>query len=417
VIAAPGNTRDVVLTNCSMEQALLVGTARPRVALISDFAEEQWPSMELISHMLFEHLERSHSTDLVVERLCPRLQRRFGRLPMRGSRFLFQNADRLIGRFVDYPRWLRHRTAEFDLFHIVDHSYSQLAHSLPPERTVITCHDLDTFRCLLDPEAEQRPRWFRAMTARILNGFQKAAHVIAVSAATRNELLRYGIVPPDRISVIHNGVHPACSPVPDPLVDAELASYLPADSREDTWLLSVGSTIARKRLDVLIEVFARVRLHIPRVRLLRVGGGFTPQQLQLVRTLGLENVVHVLPYLTPRQLASVYRKADFLLQTSEAEGFGLPLGEAMACGCPVVASDLPVLREVGGVAASYCPVGNLDSWTERVVQLLHERSQDVAVWGLRSKGSIAQAARFSWVESASQTAAVYKTMFEHTRVS
>jgi glycosyltransferase involved in cell wall biosynthesis len=147
------------------------------------------------------------------------------------------------------------------------------------------------------------------------------------------------------------------------------------------------------------------------VQLLRVGGAFTPQQLQLLRSLGLENVVHVLPYLTPRQLASVYRRADLLLQTSEAEGFGLPLGEAMACGCPVVASDLPVLREVGGGATSYCPVGDLDSWTERVVQLLHERSQDAAAWDLRLKGSIAQAACFSWVESASQTAAVYKTLF------
>ncbi len=97
----------------------------------------------------------------------------------------FHNLDRLANRFFDYPRHLRDLRSNVDLFHIVDHSYSQLVHSLPAERTVVTCHDLDTFRCLLDPACEKRPGWFRAMTARILKGFTQAAHVITGSAIVR----------------------------------------------------------------------------------------------------------------------------------------------------------------------------------------------------------------------------------------
>ena len=131
-----------------------------------------------------------------VTRICPPLQPRFGRLPLIGRAPAFHNADRLLNRFVDYRRQPKATgSQEFDLFHLVDHSYSQLIHDLPPGRAVVTCHDLDTFRCVLEPERQPRPRWFRAMTERILSGFRKAAHVIAVSAATRDEILRARIAP------------------------------------------------------------------------------------------------------------------------------------------------------------------------------------------------------------------------------
>ena len=111
----------------------------------------------------------------------------------------------------------------------MDHSYSQLIHDLPAGRTVVTCHDLDTFVCVLEPERQPRPRWFRAMTERILNGFQKAAHVIAESEATRDEILRLGLHPPERVTVISNGVHPSCSPAARPVADADCAACCRSD--------------------------------------------------------------------------------------------------------------------------------------------------------------------------------------------
>ena len=384
---------------------------RPRIALIRDLTEENWPSMDLVADMLFERLNQEHAATLEVTGICPPLQRRFSRLPLAGPTAIFQNADRLINRFLDYPRALKSRIEEFDLFHLIDHSYSQLIHHLPPGKTVVTCHDLDTFRCVLEPEREPRPGWFRAMTDRILAGFRKATYVIADSAFTRDEILRFGLHPPERITVISNGVHPACSPDPDPVADAQLSRLLSnnyrGDSPETIWLLSVGSSIPRKRLDVLLRVFAEVRRELGNVRLLRIGEALTSEQRGLARQLGVDSAVVELGFVSREILSAAFRRARLLLQTSDAEGFGLPPVEAMACGCQVISSDLPVLREVGGTAATYCAVGDIQGWRNAVVGAIHNRNFD------RARG-FSNAARFSWSENAARTARVYTQVLQGT---
>ncbi|MHC5543090.1 glycosyltransferase family 1 protein, partial [Singulisphaera rosea] len=146
-----------------------------RLALVCDYAEEGWPSMDLMGEMLFAYLGREHSAELSVTPVCPPYRHRMTRVPIVRGRGAARNADRLLNRFWDYPRSLgrRARQGEFDLYHLVDHSYSQLVHALPDDRTIVTCHDLDTFRCLLDPAREPRPAWFRAFARRTLEGMQK----------------------------------------------------------------------------------------------------------------------------------------------------------------------------------------------------------------------------------------------------
>jgi glycosyltransferase involved in cell wall biosynthesis len=382
---------------------------KPRIALICDLAEENWPSMDLVAGMVFEHLDREHAAALQVARICPPLRPRFGRLPLVGKSPALHNADRLLNRFVDYSRYLKPQLENFDLFHLIDHSYSQLVHDLPPGKTVVTCHDLDTFRCVLEPERQPRPRWFRAMTERILSGFRQATHVIAVSAATRDEILRLGLHPPGRVTVISNGVHPSFSPLADPLADDRLAALLPARSGETIWLLNVGSAMPRKRLDLLLRVFAEIRKQAGKrvrdVRLLRVGEALTPEHRRLARELGVESALVEMGSLGRDLLAAAYRRARALLHTAEAEGFGLPLIEAMACGCPVIASDLPVLREVGGTAAAYCAVGDIEAWASAVETLLAQAPAASA----REKLFL-NAARFSWSENAAHTAQVYSDL-------
>jgi glycosyltransferase involved in cell wall biosynthesis len=134
----------------------------------------------------------------------------------------------------------------------------------------------------------------------------------------------------------------------------------------------------------------------------------TPSQRRLAQELGIENAVHVLPKLTRNVLAAVYRHSDLLMHTADGEGFGLPLIEAMACGCPVVASDLPVLREVGGMAAAYCPVADVSVWKETVVRLLREKLEKRGAWELRRQQAIEYAAQFSWAENAQQTVRIYQ---------
>src|SRR5437016_10213555 len=215
---------------------------RLRVAIVCDFVEEGWPSMDLVAEMLLDHLRKDHSDVFAAKRVCPPMRRRFTR-HSDGKRF---NADRFINRFWDYPHFARRLLSEFDLFHVVDHSYGQLVHRLPPERTVITCHDLDTFQCLLVPQQERRSLLFRRMMNRTLSGFRRAAWVTCDSVATRAQLLAHNLIPADRAVVVRNGVHPSCAPEANLEADATLAKMIGTESGDQIDLLHVGSTIRRK---------------------------------------------------------------------------------------------------------------------------------------------------------------------------
>jgi glycosyltransferase involved in cell wall biosynthesis len=366
--------------------------AIPRLAVICDFAEEGWASMDLVAEMLLQQLQAHHGGQVQAVRVCPPFRRRLGRLSWAAA----HNADRLLNRFWDYPRYLRRHAAAFDLFHLCDHSYAQLVHVLPPERTGVYCHDLDTFRCLLEPRSEPRPRWFRAMARHILRGLQKAAVVFHTTLQVREQIERHGLIDSARLVHAPNGVAREFT------VASEEAGDLPAGVHPP-FLLHVGSSIPRKRIDVLLDVFAQARAQFPDLRLVQVGGEWTPAQREQLARLGIGEAVTQLRRLDRRQLAACYRAAAVLLQPSDAEGFGLPVVEGLACGSLVVASDIPVLREVGGAAAVYCAPGDVAAWAATVARLLGD--PDTAP---PARERVAQARHFTWEAQARTIVEAYQ---------
>jgi glycosyltransferase involved in cell wall biosynthesis len=348
--------------------------------------------MDFTAEMLGRNLAEGHAAELTAERLCPPFRRHLTRLPGLARRRLAFNADRALNRHWHYPRYARRRVADFELFHVCDHSYAHLVHALPPGRTGVYCHDLDAFQSVLEPGRVPRPRWFRALARRTLRGLQKAALVFHNSLDTGRKIEQYGLVDPSRLVYAPLGVAEEFRPE----FKGEPAEF------DGPYLLHVGSCVPRKRIDVLLDVFALVRARFPGLRLVKVGSAFSDAQRAQIDRLGLAPDLVALNGLKRSRVAALYRGAAAVLLPSEAEGFGLPLIEALACGAPVVASDLPVLREVGAEAAAYCPVGNVSAWVEVVSQHL----ADPAAAPPRAL-RLSRAARFTWAAHARTIAAAY----------
>jgi glycosyltransferase involved in cell wall biosynthesis len=377
-----------------------------RVGVICDFREEGWHSMDLIGDMLLDTLPVVSPTAIAATRLQPSMRQRFSRLPVLGRHKRARLADRITGRFYDYPRWLKSRVNDFDVFHIVDHSYAHLIQSLPAERTVVTCNDVDAILPVM-PGQNTQFDLSRGLARRILDGLGRAGRVACISEATKQRLLAFGRVIPERVTVAYLGVHPSCSPLPDPRWDAEIERRLGPTRVE---LLHVGSTIPRKRIEMLLQIFRGIRDQRPGVRLLRVGDPLTPEQDALARQLGVADAIVQLPFLERPELASVYRRAALVLMPSDREGFGLPVVEAMACGTPVLASAIASLIEVGGPSVAHCDPADLACWISSATGLLAEREAEPVAWEQRRQRGLETAAKFSWRKYAAEMTRIYQTV-------
>jgi glycosyltransferase involved in cell wall biosynthesis len=355
-----------------------------RLAVLPVFREEEWPSMDVCAEMLMANLP----SGCVGTQVVPRFRRIFSSSPIFGKRAFAWNADRLINRLFAFPRFAGRYRSTFDYFHIVDHSYSQLVHQLPAARTGVYCHDLDTFRCLLEPLRDPQPKWFTGMAKHILAGLQKAAVVFHSTLAVRERIVRHGLVDPLKLRHVPYGVSPEFTPGPS----LETVPWI-EELNGHPWLAHIGSCIPRKRIDVLLDVVAEVRRTIPELRLVKVSGDWTDEQRKQIVDLGLRDAIIHRTCLPRAEVAEVYRRAPVVLMPSEAEGFGLPVIEALACASIVIASDIPALRETGGDAAIYRPVAAVDQWANAVVAVLSG-----SLKGLAREDRLKFASRYTWKE-------------------
>jgi glycosyltransferase involved in cell wall biosynthesis len=349
-----------------------------KLAVISDFGEENWPSMDILADELVRRASELPGLD--VQCIRPRMLAPFKRLVNSGAQSGFvHNLDRVSGRYLEYSLRILRERARFDRFHLVDHSYAHLALFLPGRKTGVFCHDIDAFRPLYDRSAE---RWRRALAATLLAGLKRANVVFHSNPIVRGEILEYGLVPEERLVHAPYGVASEFRPEPGP-EDAAARARPP-------YLLHVGSLIPRKNPEFLVRVFGALARARPELEFLQVGGEFSPALEALAADPVLAPRLRRLPRHSQRELAPLYRNARAVLMPSLSEGFGLPVIEALSCGAPVVASDIPVFRQVGGNAVAYAPTSELEAWQTRVLAVL---DQDPAA---SRAERLAQASTYSW---------------------
>jgi glycosyltransferase involved in cell wall biosynthesis len=288
------------------------------------------------------------------------------------------------------PRLLRHE--EVDLYHAP-------AFGIPPRGVdgtalVLTIHDL-----IPEILPEAVPLRARAAFRRIHRSARAADRVIAVSETTRQDLLARYPVPPDRVVVVPNGVA------------APFAAARPGPPRgTDPFLLYVGGLDPTKNVPFLLEVLAEVRRQVPTMRL-ALAGETGPRREALAgraRAAGLEKAVDLLGFLEDDRLAEAYQEAAAFAFPSLYEGFGLPPLEAMAAGCPVVASPGGALPEVLGSAAWIAPLGDAAAWARAVVTL----HRDIGRRRALVDAGRAHAARYGWDRVGRETWEVYRSLLD-----
>ena len=312
--------------------------------------------------------------------------------------------DSTWSRYIAYPRSLKRREA--GVFHILDHGYAQLIRYLDTDRTVVTCHDLIP---LLAAEGvipiDVSPIVARTFRMRVAC-LSRARTVIVDSQATKATLEQYTSVQSDRIVVIPLGVNSTFR------VAAERSETRRASAglaNASAVVLQVASAGRYKNTPVLLHAFAQLRSRLPGVMLVRIGVPLFPDEARLARTLGIRDaIVHPTSIDDDRDLAEWYNAADVLVFPSVWEGFGWPPLEAMACGTPVVASNIPAVAEVVGDAGVLVPPGDPSAIAEATEHVLTDRTFAAL---LQQQGS-ARAKQFTWEQTAAQTLAVYNDMLQ-----
>ncbi|NYD21005.1 glycosyltransferase [Kineococcus aurantiacus] len=293
---------------------------------------------------------------------------------------------------MDSPRqtpawWRAARAAGVDL---VFHPYHVGAPLVGRGRRAVLVHD-----CILEADRRFAPAGVRLPYMALTAAVVRTSEVFTVSRASAEALRSTYRVPVSLDRVVHNGV----------AEEFARARPLDATARADLGLperfvLTVGAR--RPHKDVATVVRALPMLP-PDVHLVMVGNvdARLPDEVPgVIDRLGVAGRVHHVPFVPEEHLPGLYATADALVYPSLVEGFGLPMLEAMAAGTPVVASDIPVFREVGAEAALFAAPGDAAAWAQQVRRLSGPYADDELRRSLVSAGR-SNAAGYRWDTAAS----------------
>lgn len=231
-------------------------------------------------------------------------------------------------------------------------------------------------------------------------------HLLAVSQATRQDLMRRFRIRGEKITVAYHGAEPDLKPLSRQRAERVLADTYGLKS---PFALFLGTLEPRKNIPNLLRAFAAIQGQIPHDLVLVGQKGWKWEPIfEEMKQLNLASRVRWVGYVPDQERVLFYNGADFLVYPSWYEGFGMPLLEAMQCGCPVITSRVSAMPEVVGKAGLLVDPGNTEELQAAMLRLVHEP-------GLRQKlaeAGRAQAGKFSWDDAARTTLEVFEKAHE-----
>ena len=286
--------------------------------------------------------------------------------------------------------WLRPRRVA--LFH----GLNQRLPEKPYPVRIVTIHDLFP----LTAREYSTPKFQRHFSAILRKTIARADRIIAVSGATRQELLRHTEAPADKIHVIHHGVDPAASVAP--AAQDAFSERVLGWPKEQKFFLNVGTIQTRKNIANIVLALKT----LPQYRLVLAGGdGYGAEAIHaLIEKEGLAERVVRLGHVGRETLTLLYAQAAALVFPSFEEGFGFPILEAMSYGLPVITSNCSSMPEVAGDAAFYVDPQQVAAIREAMRQV----AEDAALAAQLRQRGLARASLFRWEKCAAETWQVYQ---------
>ena len=348
-----------------------------KLLLVGNYLPDRQDSMQLYASMLASGMrQRGHDVRLLHP---PAVLGAYVTAPSPLSKWLGY-AD----KFLLFRRELRRAAAEADLVHLCDHSNAMYLPALARVPHLVTCHDILAIRSARGhfPENPVGPsgRVFQALIAR---GLQRARTILCVSAKTRDDLHQYLHVSKERLEVVANGLHWPYHPLDRVALAPLLQSFglLP----DENYFLQIGANHWYKNRAAAIAIFSELRKLAPyaSARLVMAGGAMTAELESAARHYGVREYILAIPGPTNQQLQALYSGALAMLFPSREEGFGWPIVEAQACGCPVAIADRRPMNEIAGGAAILIDPADPRSAGQTIVAALKNPDQ-LRVAGLQN---------------------------------
>lgn len=271
-----------------------------------------------------------------------------------------------------------------------------------PRPYVVTIHDITRF--IFPGQTQQLLRQQVMYELVFTRAVAKARAIITVSHTTQQELTTLPVIVPRLSRVVYEGVDAVFEQPPSPDSRQRVRMLL---GTRDPYLLYVGVWMNHKNIRRLLEAFAAIAPQFPHYKFVLTGKpkpGYT-NVVHIAQQLGITDRLIFAGFVPQHLLSALYSEAKIFLFASLYEGFGLPPLEAMACGTPVVASNVSSLPELLGNAVVYVN----PEYVPGIVAALRSLLRDGAHWADISARGRMQALQYRWSDAAEQHLAVYRS--------